>query len=156
MNLQTELDREWRRLQGVGGTLQVSLDDGEVRGELPVVDRVGCETRSLLVSSQSLAGASTDRLARIGDDLAARLTYLLEPLRVVEVDGQAQVVQMRSVPPSATPAGRSYFEVLVRAGGEIELVRYAVTPGQPRSPVPALFTREVFFRLVEDLVEALA
>ncbi len=156
MSLQSDFQRAWQGLQAAGGgTLRLPLPDGEVCADLPLVDSVGCQCRQLVVRSQRLAGLSTDQLTAIGDELARRLTYLLEPLHVIEIDGQAQVVQMRSVPPSPTPAGCAYYELLVRAGGELELVRYERAKGQQRTVTDALFTQEVLGRLIDDLVGAL-
>ena len=73
---------------------------------------------------------ATDRLPGVGAALAERLQYLMEPIAPVEFDGNAAVLQMRSVPPTEEdPGTRSYFEVLVRPH-EISVRRYAVRSGK--------------------------
>ena len=89
-------------------------------------------------------------LERIGNDLASRVTYLMEPIRPIEIDADACVVQMRSTPPQKDDDGRSYYELLVRRGGEIALTRYRKEPGTPRQQIPATVTREVLLRLAGD------
>jgi hypothetical protein len=83
-------------------------------------------------------------------DLSARLTYLMEPIRPIEIDADACVAQLRSSPPQRDDDGRSYYELTVRRGGEIALVRYRKEPGAVRQQIPANVTREVLLRLVDD------
>ncbi len=156
MSLQTEFDQQWNRLQQIGnGQLSITLGHCQVSAQLPVVDRVGCQCSELSVASKRLAGATPDVLQTVADQLASKLTYLLEPLQVIEIDGQAQLVQMRSVPPTPSPGGHGYYEVIVQAGGHITLSRFTAPRGQTRHRTDATFTREVFEKLVHDLVAAI-
>ena len=79
-----------------------------------------------------------------------RLTYLMEPISPIEIDAEACVAQLRSNPPQRDDDGRSYYELLVRRGGEIALVRYRKEPGTPRQQIAATVTREVLLRLADD------
>jgi hypothetical protein len=63
---------------------------------------------------------------------------------------------MRSNPPQRDEDGRSYYELLVRRGGEIALARYRKENGAARRPVAAHLTREVLLRLAADFVAALS
>jgi hypothetical protein len=63
-------------------------------------------------------------------------------------------VQLRSSPPQQGDDGTSYYELMVRRGGDITLSRYQKQPGQIRQIVPANVTREVLQRLAEDFVAA--
>ena len=62
----------------------------------------------------------------------------MEPIRPIELDADACVVQLRSNPPQQDDDGRSYYELLVRRGGEIALARYRKEPARraSRSPRP--------------------
>jgi hypothetical protein len=91
-----------------------------------------------------------DRLKEISDDVSARLTYLLEPVGVVELDHAKCVVQMRSNPPQKDDDGTHYYELFVRKGGSISLCRYQAQTGAPRQLVPAILTQEVLVRLAGD------
>jgi hypothetical protein len=61
---------------------------------------------------------------------------------------------MRSNPPSKGDDGTTYYELLVRRGGELELVRFRKIPGHVRETIPAMLTREVYLRLAADLASA--
>jgi hypothetical protein len=64
-------------------------------------------------------------------------------------------VQLRSNPPQRDDDGRTYYELLVRRGGEIALTRYRKENGAARRPIAATVTREVLLRLVADFSAAL-
>ena len=120
------------------------------------------ESNSLAVSFErlrlettELATADAAKLERIGKALAGRLTYLMEPIAPIEIDAAACVVQLRSNPPQRDDDGRSYYELMVRRGGEISLVRYRKENGDARQPIAATVTREVLSRLVSDFVTVL-
>ena len=66
--------------------------------------------------------------------LSERLTYLMEPIRPIEIDADACVAQLRSSPPQRDDDGRSYYELTVRRGGEIDAGRYRK---EPRHAAPA-------------------
>jgi hypothetical protein len=102
-----------------------------------------------------LAAADAPHLERIGKALAERVTYLMEPIAPIEVDAAACVVQLRSNPPQRDDDGRSYYELMVRCGGEIALVRYRKENGDARRQIPATLTREVLSRLVGDFCAVL-
>jgi hypothetical protein len=139
-----------------GGVLDIVVHDGSLtlRCELASLDRTGCEFMRLAVETPRLADATTDRLQKVAADLAARLTYLLEPISPVEVDREQCVVQMRSSPPQKNDDGTTYYELLVRAGGELSLCRFTKAVGNARQNVPAQVTREVLLRLAGDLEAA--
>ena len=125
-----------------------------LRCQLSALDKLGCAFQMFEVRSDSLASASMDRLKELSEALSRRLTYLLEPISLVEVDADQRVVQLRSNPPQKDETGTSYYELLVASGGRLSLRRYAKSPGNPRQPIPAQVTREVFFRLVADFAAA--
>jgi hypothetical protein len=122
--------------------------------ELTTLDRVGCEFTRFALSADRLSHASMEELKRVSEALAARLTYLLEPIKPIEQDADQCVVQMRSVPPQREADVTSYYEVLVRRGGELSLCRWTKAPGDVRRPMPAQVTREVFLRLISDFAAA--
>ena len=156
MNLASDIDRELDRIQSAGaGQFHLPAPSGTLRADLSSVDRIGCEFDELSLESPALQGADTRRLEKIASKLAAKLTYLLEPLRILEIDDQARVVQMRSVPPSRQGNLRSYYEVQVREGGAVALRRFEAERGKPRRQVAAHVTREVFRRLADDLAESI-
>ena len=92
----------------------------------------------------------------MGEKLAARLTYLLEPIRPIEFDREQSVLQLRSSPPDRDEDSTSYYELVARRDGTLSLCRYAKKPGDVRRTIPVNVTREVFFRLVSDFSSAVA
>lgn len=118
--------------------------------ELVELDTLACGFMRLAVSTDKLADATLDRLRRISEQLSMRLTYLLEPIHPIESDADSCTVQMRSKPPRQSEDSSSYYELLVRRGGELSLSRFEKAHGEVRQPAPARVTREVFARLVED------
>lgn len=136
------------RLSGPGGELQCDLDD---------IDKLACRFRRLALHSSQLAAADARRLEEISRGLSQKLTYLLEPIRPLERDPEAGVVQSRSWPPARSPEqGTCYYELLAERGGALTLTRYAKRPGEVRRQQPICVTREVLYRLADDLVEAVS
>jgi hypothetical protein len=87
------------------------------------------------------------------EQLAARVTGLLEPLRLVEVDAGRGVAQLRSDRPGQWGDGAFYYEVLLQADGATSVRRYqAPTTDQPRrQQVPFTLTHEALAKIVTDL-----
>src|SRR5687767_97577 len=127
MTIQSEIERELKRIQAVSGRglLQVDCDAGRVEADLVAVDAIGCSFQTLGLSTEKLAGAKLDELKAISEALTGKLTYLLEPIGLVEADADRCSVQLRSNPPQKGDDGTSYYELLVRRGGDITLSRYS-------------------------------
>jgi hypothetical protein len=156
MTLQKQLEQELIQL-GSGGPAMVVV--GEAQRQL-TCDVAECNPLAvsfnrLRLATMELASADAPRLESIGKALAARLTYLMEPIAPIEIDAAACVVQLRSNPPQRDDDGRSYYELMVRRGGEIALVRYRKENGGARQQIAAMVTREVLLRLVGDFSEVL-
>ena len=156
MSLQPDIDRELTRLVAVRGQglLQVDAPSGRIEADLLAVDAIGCSLQTLAHTTDKLAQATMDELKATSNKLTQKLTYLLEPIGLVEVDADRCAVQLRSIPPRKNEDATSYYELLVRRGGDISLSRYEKRPGQPRHIVPANITREVLVRLADDFVAA--
>jgi len=133
--------------------LHVDHEGKQLECQIEAVDRLGCAVEHVQVSSPALVAASLTRLHEISQALAAKLTYLLEPIAVIEMDQQEQSVQMRSFPPQREGRQSSYYELLAGRGC-LKLHRYVKATGQSRTPVAAHLTREVLCRLASDLVLA--
>ena len=154
MTIRPDIERELKRIQAVTGRglLQVQTADGRVEADLVAVDAIGCSFQTLGYSTDKLAQATLEQLKEISRSLTARLTYLLEPIGLVEADADRCSVQLRSSPPQKGDDGTSYYELMVRKGGDITLSRYSKQSGQLRQIVPANVTREVLGRLADDFI----
>jgi hypothetical protein len=156
MTLTQQFEHELNQLgTGAEAVLGVSEGDRNLTCDLVTRDSLAVAFQTLRLATSELAGAAAVELERIGSVLAGRLTYLLEPIRPIELDADACVVQMRSSPPKQDDDGHSYFELVVRRGGELSLCRYRKQPGQAREQIPANVTREVLQRLVGDFCAVL-
>jgi hypothetical protein len=102
---------------------------------------------TLRVATPELAGATSAGLERIAKALSERLTYLMEPIRPIELDAGACVAQLRSSLPQRDDDGRSYYELVVRRRGEILLCRFRKEPATPRQQIPATVTGEALLRV---------
>ncbi len=160
MSVRDLLEKELKHLENGGAlvephTITVRGDGYTLTCELAGVGALGCAVNHLSVQSERLAEASIDQLKVKAEHLAAKLTYLLERVAPIEIDSEGCAVQLRSDPPHREADERSYYELLVRRGGELSLRRYRQESRQSREPVAAQLTREVLSRLAADLVEAL-
>jgi hypothetical protein len=96
---------------------------------------------------------STESLRAFGNRLAAQLTYLMEPLVVLEVDPTGGELEIRSRTPTSRCGQRCYYEIRLKQGGELRLTRVAFDEvTRHRRAIPCHFTREVLERLADDLV----
>ena len=75
---------------------------------------IGLSFDRLTYRCPGLSGVSMSQLHDACSQLAQRLAYLLEPIRVLEIDEAQGAVQMRSQPPSQEEDCISYFELLAR------------------------------------------
>lgn len=140
-----------------GGQSLIAEHAGQrFEGELTGLDTLGCAFERFELRSEVLAGAPIERLRSVSEALAKKLTYLLEPISPIEIDAEQCVVQLRSNPPHRDEQGTSYYELLVRKGGELSLRRWTKEPGEVRRPLAAHVTREVLLRLVGDFSAAAA
>lgn len=127
--------------------------------KLVALDGIGCAFLSVTVSHESEVAWDVARLKQAAGQLAARLTYLLEPISPIEVDAEGCTVQMRSSPPQKDDDGTSYYELLLTRAGALSLHRYRRTTGAAaaaRQPIEAHVTREVLLRLIGDFAATLS
>jgi hypothetical protein len=151
MTLRIHFEHELMHL-GTGGPATVDISDAPRRLMCELVERnsLAVAFQTLRVTTPELGNASSADLERIAKAISERLTYLMEPIRPIEIDADACVAQLRSSPPQRDDDGRSYYELLARRGGEIALSRYRKEPGSPRQQIAANVTREVLLRLADD------
>ena len=156
MNLHKRFEEELTSI-GAGGSHTIAVEDlpRKLRCDIAERNSLAVSFNMLRLSTAELASAETAKLERIGKALGERLTYLMEPISPIEIDAEGCVVQLRSTPPQRDDDGRSYYELLVRRGGEIALARYRKENGDARHPIAANVTREVLLRLVSDFCTVL-
>jgi hypothetical protein len=142
---------KWRPDSG-RQTLEVAAPDGVWAAAVTAecVDLVGCRLWELTLRRS--APPAGDLKAR-AEQVAGRVTGLLEPLRLLEVDAGRGVALLRSGTPSQWADGVFYYEVLLHNDGTTTVRRYqAPTQGEPRRQQTAFtLTHEALAKLVRDL-----
>lgn len=116
-------------------------------------DVVGCRLWEL--SLRPAAETPPIDLPAHAEQVCQRVTGLLEPLRLVEVDGLRRTALLRSQEPGQLGGERFYYEVLLEGNGGVSVRRYQ-TPqeGQPRrQQVAFTLTHEALAKLVHDLIQ---
>lgn len=156
MTLKNKLQHELHRAASAAPQ-SITVEDGALRliCELEEVYPLVCRVTRLAVEANRLRTATAEQLRAIGETLAARINYLLEPISPVEIDREGCVVQLRSNPPQADDDGTCYYELVVRRD-ELALRRYQKQRGQVRRPIAATVTQEVLLRLAQDFEAVLA
>jgi hypothetical protein len=151
MTLQYQLEQQLASLGGGPARVCVESPPRTLVCDLADHNSLAVSLNQLQLRTSELANASTVELKRISESLAARLTYLLEPISPIEIDTTGCVVQLRSSPPQCDDDGLAYYELLVRRGGEITLARFRKDSGAERQRIPATITREALLRLAADM-----
>jgi hypothetical protein len=115
------------------------------------VDVVGVRLWELTVRRP--AGAPAVNLKERAEQTCQRVTGLLEPLTLVEMDGVRNQAQLRSEQPGQLGDDRFYYEVLLEGEGSSTVRRYQAPRADAprRQQVPFTLTHEVLGKLVRDL-----
>jgi hypothetical protein len=115
-------------------------------------DELGCLLWELtLRPTSSVAGA----LQAWANRIASRVTSLLEPLKVIEVDASRNEALLRSSEPAKRGTALLYFEVLLKGTNEARLCRYQSSNAdfKPRTQVNAPLTHEALVKFISDATE---
>ena len=141
----------------VPGTIQAETHDQRISLDQVVGGPAGVSLGVLTFSATNPDPVLSGRdLRSWGDRLTARLTYLMEPLVVLEVDDQAGLAELRSQAPTARGEVRSFYEVRLGRDRSLRLQRISFdATTHRRTPTPCRLTGEVLERLTDDLVASL-
>jgi hypothetical protein len=147
-------------LDGPGVTLpcDVAIEDNGHRLVLHLTasGTVGLAFGALDFTAPRQGGWTIEALKAWGDRIAARVTYLMEPLVVLEQDALAGDVAIRSHAPTARGDHRAYYEISVGSAGALHLERLAFDESsRRRRPIDCMMTREVLERLIDDVVASI-
>ena len=132
----------------------VTVEEGPHRLSLHLsaLDTVGLACTALEFTTSSRVEWTSEGLGAWGERLAGRVSYLLEPLKVLEVDRDGGEVQIRSQNPTTRSEQRGYYEVRLFKQGTLKMGRYAFDEEtRQRRCTPCQLTREVLERLADDL-----
>ena len=138
---------------------EVTVEEGPSRLTLHLnaAGPVGLAFGALDFATSSRPEWSPEALRRWGDRLTARLTYLMEPLVVLEHDPIENQVEIRSESPTHRSGRRTYYEIRLNPRGTLRLSRVSYDEAtRHRRPEPCQLTREALDRLADDLVASVA
>jgi len=132
----------------------VSIEDSPSRVtlNLTALDTVGLAFSTMEFATANRTEWSAAALKEWGERLAKRVTYLMEPLKVLEVNDQGGEVQMRSQNPTPRADQRAYYEMRLFRQGKLQMERFAFDDTtRQRRQVPCQLTRETLERLADDI-----
>jgi hypothetical protein len=136
--------------ESAGQVKEVLAVDGDlqVRVKLADSDRLGC-----LLEKLEMKGTNGHELNLDPARVEKEVTYLGEPLRIIELEKFFGRAILRSFPPRMENGTVSFFEMTLDRSEGLSLTRlsYDRSRGE-RSLIPAPFTRETLERLLTDLV----
>jgi hypothetical protein len=138
-----------------GPNLLLACEDGPNRLTLDIelATPVGVSCRWLEFVTSARSAWSTGELKAWGDRIAARVTYLMEPLVVLEADAEEIEVSLRSKVPTTRDDRRSYYEIRLNRAGMLRMERIAYDEvARTRKSTAFQLTREILERLIDDLV----
>jgi hypothetical protein len=115
-------------------------------------DELGCLAWELNFQRTGPAAAAAN-LAGWAQRVAERVTGLLEPLKVVEVDSLRQEALLRSNEPAHRQDRLFYYEVLLKNDSQASVRRFKASPlgGERREQVAFALTHEALAKLAVDL-----
>ena len=144
---------EWHP-DGARTPLALTGADGKARLTLTADqnDQLACRVWELSLTRQD---APAD-LKAWAERLSDRVTGLLEPLRLVEVDAEHKIAQLRSEGPSHRGDALCYYELLLTGTGGTTVRRYRAPRdgSKRREQVAFALTHESLGKLVADLLAA--
>lgn len=145
----------WRPPAEGRHTLTHNHGDWAVSVTADRADSVGCLIGDITVTRTSVGG---DRLpvGEWANRTASRVTGLIEPLKVIEVDADKDEAMLRSTSPSKKGDNANYYEVLLTGVGGATVKRYRAdtAAGTRRESIPYALTHEVVAKLADDLTRA--
>lgn len=140
-----------RLVSAEAGPHRVSL---RVRQSHPIA--VEAEELLLETSPPGAPDRSLDELSGWANRIVNRVTYLTEPLALVETDASTSVVALRSRKPAVRGTLRSFDEVRLDASGRFRLTRHAFDEtDRTRRQTPFTLSRDVLDRLIDDVLQTL-
>lgn len=123
--------------------------------DLTATGPVGMAFESLDFATLARTEWSPEDLKAWADRIASRVTYLMEPLVLIEHDKLGGEVELRSEAPTPRGNQRTFYEVRVNHRGLMKLSRIAIDEAtRKRRPATCQMTREVLERLADDLVQS--
>jgi hypothetical protein len=142
----------WRPPAEGRHTLTLTPGDWAVSVTADRADTVGCLIWDLSVT-RTTVGGDRQTVAEWAKRSAERITGLVEPLKIIEIDTEKNEAMLRSTSPSRKGEVASYYEVLLTGLGGASVRRYRAdtAAGGRREQIAFALTHEVVSKLADDL-----
>jgi hypothetical protein len=133
--------------QGAGWGVTLTVDRA---------DQLGCLVWELDARRTTPLANADAALAPWADRVADRVTGLLEPLKVVEVDQPRRLAMLRSTTPVQRGEHVFYYELILSAAGTANLRRYQAQPqgNGRRDQVAFALTHEALAKVAADVTSS--
>lgn len=137
------------------------LDNLSVSADVLDSSRIGCVLHSLSMCNERPGELNGAAVINRAEAIARQVTYLIEPLKLLERDRAGQRALLRSAPPRETADAVEYYEAWLNRVGSgamsFSLNRYHHgNDDVSRRAIPIVLTNEVLERLVDDLAAIIA
>lgn len=135
-----------------------------VKGDLSHADSIGFLLNSIEISKNVRENAEmSGYLKEVAEGIEKRINYLMEPLKIIELDSTTNAVQLRSEKPELQDGHLSYFEIVLKAGkwfghrNHVSLHRFTHKQQDEgnRGTISFPVTKKQFQKLLDDLIEIL-
>ncbi len=144
------------RVDAGPGLISAESDNHRLDLHFAAASPLGLALDSLVYTFLDHEPLTHQQLKSWADRLVARLTYLMEPLVVLEVDAEGGQAELRSHTPSQRDGRRTYYELRLDRNAALRLGRFTFDEtSRRREPVTCQLTREALERLADDLVASL-
>jgi hypothetical protein len=114
------------------------MDEVKVTTDIQATDLLGMSVRRIQMDALRKGD-----LKKQAHDIVEKITYLGSELKVIEVDGVSNAVQIRSRKPSED----GFIEVILRGGNFLSL---------ERKPTPLYISKGDFEKLIKELTEIIS
>jgi len=159
MNLSQKIDVALDSCSATGAMpCALAVEDGphQLTLHLTAAGTVGLAFDALEFATTARPEWSPEALQAWGDGLARRVSYLMEPLVVLENDTLGGTVELRSHAPTARADRRAYYEIRLSRPGRLRLARLSFDEAtRRRTPSSCQMTREVLERLIDDIIASI-
>ena len=144
------------RVDSEPGLITVESENHRLIMHVVAAGPVGLAFDSLEYALIDHAPLTHPQLKSWADRLVTRLTYLMEPLVVLEIDAAGGQAELRSEAPSWRDGRRTYYELRLDRRAALRLSRVTFDEAsRKRDTALCQLTREALERLADDLVESL-
>jgi len=144
---------DWRPAGAGPHSFAAPLENGwQIAITADQAESLGCRAIGVNITRPAVRPATAAELTEWAVRSARRITGLLEPLKVIEVDAVRSESILRSDPPANRGTAVQYYELVLAGTHSAGLRRYqAERAGGRREAIPFTLTHETIAKIAEDL-----